>query len=32
MIKKMEYIVIIVGNMDEMIYYYCDMFGFKVCF
>ncbi|MGG0452470.1 VOC family protein [Priestia megaterium] len=30
MIKKMEHTAIIVGNMDETIHYYCDMFGFKV--
>ncbi|AJI25153.1 VOC family protein [Priestia megaterium] len=30
MIKKMEHTAIIVGNMDETIHYYGDMFGFKV--
>ncbi|MCJ7985412.1 VOC family protein [Priestia sp. OVL9] len=30
MIKKMEHTAIIVGDMDETIHYYSDMFGFKV--
>ncbi|WP_374988214.1 VOC family protein [Priestia megaterium] len=30
MIKKMEHTAIIVGDMDETIHYYGDMFGFKV--
>ncbi|MCQ6275989.1 VOC family protein [Bacillus sp. V3B] len=30
MIQKMEHVAIMVGNMDETIQFYSDIFGFKV--